>query len=49
MSEDKIAWKPAAMTRIESGDEAPTGFNKLVFVGIGMKSEMFEPIDRHIF
>jgi len=45
MSEDKIAWKPAAMTRIESGDEAPTGFNKLVFVGIGMKSEMFEPID----
>ena len=45
MTEDKIAWKPAAMTRINSEDEAPMGFQRLVFVGIGMKSEMFEPND----
>ena len=45
MSEDKIAWKPAAMVRIESEGEAPTGFQNLVFVGIGMKSEMMEPIN----
>jgi len=31
------------MTRINSEDEAPIGFQRLVFVGIGMKSEMFEP------
>jgi hypothetical protein len=45
MSEDKIAWKPAAMVRVESEGEAPIGFQNLVFVGIGMKSEMMEPIN----
>ena len=43
MSEDKIAWKPAAMSRIETDNESPPGFQSLVFVGIGMKSEMLEP------
>ena len=43
MSEDKIAWKPAAMSRIETTNESPPGFQSLVFVGIGMKSEMLEP------
>ena len=44
MSEDKIAWKPMAMSRIENTNESPTGFQSLVFAGIGMKSEMLEPV-----
>ena len=43
MSEDKIAWKPAAMSRVEATNESPPGFKRLVFVGIGMKSQMLEP------
>ena len=36
MPEDTIAWKPAAMSRVESTDEVPKGFQRLVFVGIGL-------------
>ena len=45
MSEDKIAWKPAAMSMVEITNESPPGFQSLVFAGIGMKSEMLEPIN----
>ena len=45
MPEDTIAWKPAAMSRVESTDEVPKGFQRLVFVGIGLKSTMMEPIN----
>jgi len=45
MSEDKIAWKPAAMSSFKSEEESPLGFQGIVFVGIGMKSKMLEPID----
>ncbi|MDE0953900.1 MAG: hypothetical protein OR994_04430 [Candidatus Poseidoniales archaeon] len=39
------SWKPAAMSRIESEDEAPAGFKWLVFAGIGLKAKMLEPTD----
>ena len=45
MPEDTIAWKPAAMSRVESTEEVPKGFQRLVFVGIGLKSTMMEPIN----
>ena len=45
MPDDTIAWKPAAMSRVESTDEVPKGFQRLVFVGIGLKSKMMEPIN----
>ena len=37
MSEDKIAWKPAAMSRIEAANESPPGFQSLVFVTTGIE------------
>ena len=47
MSEVENSWKPAAMSRIESADEAPKGFKWLIFAGIGLKSKMLEPIDEN--
>ena len=40
MSEDKIAWKPAAMSRVEITNESPPGFKSLDFLGIGKQSEL---------
>ena len=45
MSEVENNWKPAAMSRIESEEEAPNGFKWLIFAGIGLKSKMLEPIN----
>jgi len=45
MSETENSWKPAAMSQLESDDEAPDGFNWLIFAGIGLRSKMLEPLD----
>ena len=47
MPEVENSWKPAAMSRIESDNEAPKGFKWLIFAGIGLKSKMLEPIDEN--
>ena len=45
MSGGENNWKPAALSRIESEEEAPNGFKWLIFAGIGLKSKMLEPIN----
>ena len=36
MSGGENNWKPAALSRIESEEEAPNGFKWLIFAGIGL-------------
>lgn len=45
MSGGENNWKPAALSRIESEEDAPNGFKWLIFAGIGLKSKMLEPIN----
>ena len=43
MSADEMPCRPAAMTQVESDEEAPPGFVALRFAGIGMMARMIEP------